>query len=244
MLQYLKSLGLALLLSVGIGSVGDAASFDCNEATTETEIAICNDPELSALDELISQSWERVDPNTFLNEQRSFLKERDACEESICLLQLMGARVGQLLAISEGFQQRIAETPFRFVPPKTVFVRCRRNYQNTDTLQFAELLFSFEENGATFQETNIVINGDHSESIWNWLIWSASASPDHINTSAYSQNVLRRSYPVTEQYIRSLKRGSMFSWIIYEDVEQGAAFVSFNFDPTNAKDCIAILDKL
>ena len=27
-----------------------AASFDCSEATTETEIAICNDDELGALD--------------------------------------------------------------------------------------------------------------------------------------------------------------------------------------------------
>ena len=51
MLQYLKLIVLALLLSVGMGSVGSAASFDCNKATTETEIAICSDPELSALDE-------------------------------------------------------------------------------------------------------------------------------------------------------------------------------------------------
>ncbi|MEM5470082.1 hypothetical protein [Celeribacter marinus] len=54
MLQYIRSLGFALLLSVGVVSVGKAASFDCNKATTETEIAICADPELSALDELAS----------------------------------------------------------------------------------------------------------------------------------------------------------------------------------------------
>jgi len=54
MAQYLKSLALALLLSVGVGSVGKAASFDCNKATTETEIAICSDPELSALDDRLS----------------------------------------------------------------------------------------------------------------------------------------------------------------------------------------------
>ena len=51
MVQYIRSLGLALLLSVGVGSVGKAASFDCNKATTETEIVICGDPELSTLDE-------------------------------------------------------------------------------------------------------------------------------------------------------------------------------------------------
>ena len=243
MVRYFKSLVVALLLSVCVCSVGKAASFDCNKATTETEIAICGDPELSALDELISLAWERVDSNTFINEQRSFLKDRNACEERTCLLQLMGTRVGQLLATSEGFQQRVAETPFRVIPSKTVFVRCRRNYQGTDTLKYAELLFSHEENGATFQETNIVMNGDHSESLWSWLIWSASASTDQINTSAYSQNILRRSYSVSQQYISSLRHGSMFQWIIYEDVEQGAAFLTFNFDTTtDIKDCIEILD--
>ena len=57
MVQYFKSLGVALLFSVGICSVGNAASFDCNKATTETEIAICNDPELSALDELMAEAY-------------------------------------------------------------------------------------------------------------------------------------------------------------------------------------------
>ena len=57
MVQYFKSLGLALLLSAGVGSVAKAASFDCNKATTATEIAICSDPELSALDELMGQAY-------------------------------------------------------------------------------------------------------------------------------------------------------------------------------------------
>jgi uncharacterized protein len=59
MLQYFRLVGLALLLSVGVGSVGQAASFDCNKATTETEIAICSDPELSALDELMGALYQQ-----------------------------------------------------------------------------------------------------------------------------------------------------------------------------------------
>ena len=66
MFQYLKSFSLALLLSVGIGSVAKAASFDCNKATTETEIAICSDPELSALDELMGVVW-RIETLTGLD---------------------------------------------------------------------------------------------------------------------------------------------------------------------------------
>ena len=59
MIQCFKSLGLALLLSVGVGNLVQAASFDCNKATTETEIAICADPELSALDDRLSRLYVR-----------------------------------------------------------------------------------------------------------------------------------------------------------------------------------------
>ncbi|MDB0071642.1 hypothetical protein N9E84_03665 [Planktomarina temperata] len=57
MFQYFRSLSLVLLFSVGICSVGNAASFDCNKATTETEITICNDPGLSKLDQVLSELY-------------------------------------------------------------------------------------------------------------------------------------------------------------------------------------------
>ena len=44
MLQYIRLSCLAMLLSVGVGSVGHAASFDCSKATTETEMVIYCDP--------------------------------------------------------------------------------------------------------------------------------------------------------------------------------------------------------
>ena len=43
---------ISLMLVVGVPSIAAAASFDCDRAATETEIVICSDPELSALDEL------------------------------------------------------------------------------------------------------------------------------------------------------------------------------------------------
>ena len=45
MLQCVRLVGLALLLSVGFGTAAKAASFECSEAATETEIAICGDQE-------------------------------------------------------------------------------------------------------------------------------------------------------------------------------------------------------
>ena len=78
MVQYLRLFGLTLLLSVGFGSVGKAASFDCNKATTETEIAICSDPELSALDEEMAEAWMRLDGQVSKSNQFQWLIERDA----------------------------------------------------------------------------------------------------------------------------------------------------------------------
>ena len=50
-LQYVRLAILLIIVSVGPRA---SASFDCMQATTETEVAICADPELSALDELDS----------------------------------------------------------------------------------------------------------------------------------------------------------------------------------------------
>ena len=82
MVRYIRSIGLALLLSVGFGSMGQAASFDCNKATTETEIAICADPYLSALDELIASAYfeakrSRNDKQALIESQRAWILERD-----------------------------------------------------------------------------------------------------------------------------------------------------------------------
>lgn len=78
MIKSFRLVGLALLLSVGFVSVGTAASFDCSKATTEIEIAICGDPELSALDELLGQLWKKLDPSVSLvAEQKAWLSQRD-----------------------------------------------------------------------------------------------------------------------------------------------------------------------
>ncbi|MDA9789406.1 hypothetical protein N9B69_00185 [Amylibacter sp.] len=83
MVQYFKSLVVALLLSVCVCSVAKAASFDCNKATTETEIAICADQKLSALDDLMGYFWKALDPSGgLIIKQKEWLKERDNWSEN------------------------------------------------------------------------------------------------------------------------------------------------------------------
>ena len=85
MVQYFKPIVLLLLLSVGVGSVGKAASFDCNKATTETEIAICADPELSALDEKLGEQWRKMSPLFPTFDQLKWIAWRDTCDNSVCI---------------------------------------------------------------------------------------------------------------------------------------------------------------
>lgn len=105
--QYFKSLGLALLLSVGVGTVGAAASFDCNKATTETEIAICSDPELSALDEVMGQAYRLakisanwMTPQELRNSQKAWLQQRNRCGDNFYCLR--NSYVQRLEEVSDG----------------------------------------------------------------------------------------------------------------------------------------------
>tara|TARA_B110000908_G_scaffold44963_1_gene54746 strand:+ start:2871 stop:3650 length:780 start_codon:yes stop_codon:yes gene_type:complete len=74
-----------------------SASFDCNKASTDAEIAICNDPELSALDELMGftykqyltyESWLSFEKNKskVIQIQRDWIHQRDKCQSNtLCL---------------------------------------------------------------------------------------------------------------------------------------------------------------
>ena len=119
------------------------ASFDCNKATTETEKAICADPELSALDDLLNIAWNKSKKLVSIDSQKKWLQKRNLCENNNdCLRKEIGLRIGTLLAVSVGLSERIKETPFRYIKPTKAFVRCRKNYQGTDKLKFVEILFS------------------------------------------------------------------------------------------------------
>ena len=76
----LKRLILIFLFSFLVSPLY-AASFDCNKATTETEIAICSDPELSALDKTMAEIWgsQEREPDE-IKLQANWLVSRNACE--------------------------------------------------------------------------------------------------------------------------------------------------------------------
>ena len=105
MIQHFRSLGLALLLSVGFGTSAKAASFDCNKASTETEIAICSDPELSALDEKLDEQWRKMSPLFPTFDQLKWIAWRDTCDNSDCIEYAMKRRLTFLQEINKEIGQ-------------------------------------------------------------------------------------------------------------------------------------------
>jgi len=95
---------MALVLPV------QAASFDCGKATSKVEKLICEDDELSKLDDALNKTYGQVldrseDKQAAVKEQRQWLKKvRNTCQDKVCLktacqerINKLGMMVGQTL---------------------------------------------------------------------------------------------------------------------------------------------------
>ena len=95
---------LTLLASVLLPVAGHSASFDCAKASTPTEHAICDNPQLSSLDEQtaglyytlisggIAQPTQTVEQ--VKTAQAGFIQKRDACGANFnCLVDAYTAQV-------------------------------------------------------------------------------------------------------------------------------------------------------
>jgi uncharacterized protein len=78
-----------------------AASFDCDEARTSAEKSICNNTELSSLDDKMDDAYKTLLAISRFTEgikgqQRSWLKERDSCSDSNCLVDVYTRRLSEI----------------------------------------------------------------------------------------------------------------------------------------------------
>lgn len=79
-----------------------AASFDCAKAQSKIEHLICDNPEISKLDEDLSKAYSSAlgkseDKQTTVKEQRQWLNEhRNACSDTACLKAIYISRVSKL----------------------------------------------------------------------------------------------------------------------------------------------------
>jgi len=97
------------LFSAGMRTA-TAQSFDCRRAVTPDEVAICSNPLLGELDEIMADFYRRLRHYTgnfdnamglqgqLVNEARDFLRRRAACgADEQCLEQAYRTRIRQLL---------------------------------------------------------------------------------------------------------------------------------------------------
>lgn len=100
----LSRLLLCLSLTLGISTPIQAASFDCEKATSSVEQAICHSTELSRLDTILHDNYQSALANlpaaqadALRSSQREWLKQRNVCgSQEACLNQLINQRASQL----------------------------------------------------------------------------------------------------------------------------------------------------
>jgi|TARA_B100001059_G_C17824485_1_gene580498 uncharacterized protein YecT (DUF1311 family) len=107
MFKHIRFFSATLLFSIGFNNVITAASFDCNKASTATEHAICDYPELSALDDIMGETYRSaktsadwLTPIQLKNTQRSWIKSRNKCGNKFDCLR--DSYVQRLEEISDG----------------------------------------------------------------------------------------------------------------------------------------------
>ena len=93
-----------LIISALASSLAYATSFDCNKASNFIEKAICDDPQLGKLDEMLSDNYKHVSASNIgessrknlKSDQRSWLIERNKCVDKRCLLKIYKKRIDEV----------------------------------------------------------------------------------------------------------------------------------------------------
>ncbi|MDD2893426.1 MAG: hypothetical protein PHF20_05810 [Halothiobacillaceae bacterium] len=90
-----------------------AVGFDCGKASTKIEHIICDDPEISKLDEELNTSYlellrvDRAQADSHKQSQRQWMKGRDACEDTGCVGEVYISRlkaINALLRATPGYK--------------------------------------------------------------------------------------------------------------------------------------------
>jgi uncharacterized protein YecT (DUF1311 family) len=104
----MKRIFFTLLTALLVKPVA-AASFDCGEARTRVEKAVCADEELSRLDELLGRFYRGARQQLAENascletDQRNWLRAvRDPCANAACLKKVYLERLAELAALQPG----------------------------------------------------------------------------------------------------------------------------------------------
>lgn len=115
---YLKRSGLlaaALLVCVGLAVSAQAASFDCGKAGTKVEHIICDNPEISELDEELSVAYKAAlkdnqQADSIKQTQKQWMKDRNSCKDVDCV---KSAYQNRLFALKQIHPNVVADNSHR-----------------------------------------------------------------------------------------------------------------------------------
>ncbi len=100
------------------GTSANGASFDCAKGSTKVEHMICDDADISKLDETLFAEYSlsekdplRADATRFA--QKEWLKERNRCENKLCLDDLYRGRIKHLKAANQAAEKFTGAEPVR-----------------------------------------------------------------------------------------------------------------------------------
>ena len=113
----MKRTTLIALAGLALAGNAHAASFDCTKAQSKVEHLVCDNPELSKLDDDLNAAYSNVLKNdgsatSIRTEQKKWLKERNACLDAACL----SSSYSQQIA----FLKSPALAPFTFTRNETL----------------------------------------------------------------------------------------------------------------------------
>jgi uncharacterized protein YecT (DUF1311 family) len=92
----------SLVVTIGEGPLYPSPSFDCAQSNTKIEKAICANKNLSLLDATLDRNYQQLKAsmnnksNQLPEDQREWLKERNACKTSECLTEAYTHRIDEL----------------------------------------------------------------------------------------------------------------------------------------------------
>jgi uncharacterized protein len=109
-MQWNFSLSLLFVLAITLSPIaGHAASFDCAKAASQVEKMICEEEELSSLDDELAAKYRAVKGATgaadqIQRDQLKWLAERNACGDAACIKAAYTGRLATLRTASEPSQ--------------------------------------------------------------------------------------------------------------------------------------------
>ncbi len=105
---------ITALLWMGWVTSSLAASFDCAKENTKVEHIICDNPDISNLDEALAQSYKDAlqnasKANAIKQAQKQWLKQRNGCGDADCVRRTYDQRLLLLRDTTNGAQVKIAD---------------------------------------------------------------------------------------------------------------------------------------